>query len=496
VRQKHILRAMVLLLAALFAPGFEPLLQAQNDPLPTPDQLDQLLAPVALYPDSLLAQITTASTDPQEILDVDNWLQANPDLTGTALTDAAQAQGFDPAFIALVNFPQVIHMMAENVDDYAAIGQAFSADQESVSASVQRLRAQAYASGALQSNSQMQVEVQQPAPNQTVYVIQPASPQVVYVPQYDPTVVYVGPGAGGPAPVIAFGAGIAIGALLVDNRPWGWGGWGWNWGSHRVYYNRTVWGGWGNPYRPPNYWYRSRPVRWASRPGYGGNWRYRPPNYRPPTYYPVNRTGNPQPWGPNNRPTGYRPSRPGNGGGNPPSTRPGNGNRPNPNPGNRPQPRPTTGKPQPKPGTPGSQPQPGTPRPKPGTTRPQPKPTTPGTQPQPKPGTTRPSPRPQPDTSQPKPGTPQPKPTTPRPRPDTSQPKPSTPQPKPSTPRPQPQPRPTPKPQPDRSPAKPSTPKPQPQSKPATQRPQSQAKPARQSKPASKPQQATQPQPQ
>ena len=95
-----------------------------------------MLAPVALYPDSLLAQITTASTNPQEILDVDNCLHDNQGLTGTALTDAAQQQGFDPPFIALVNFPQVLEMMAQHVDDYAAIGQAFSADQEAVSASV------------------------------------------------------------------------------------------------------------------------------------------------------------------------------------------------------------------------------------------------------------------------------------------------------------------------------------------------------------------------
>ena len=74
-------------------------------PIPTAQQLDQLLAPVALYPDSLLAQITTASTNPQEILDVSNWLQQNQGLNGTALTDAAEAQGFDAAFIALVNFP-------------------------------------------------------------------------------------------------------------------------------------------------------------------------------------------------------------------------------------------------------------------------------------------------------------------------------------------------------------------------------------------------------
>ena len=198
---------------------FGPFLAAQTAP-PTPQELDQLLAPVALYPDSLLAQITTASTNPQEILDVDNWLQDNQGLTGTALTDAAQQQGFDPAFIALVNFPQVLEMMAQHVDDYAAIGQAFTADQAAVSASVQRLRAQAYTAGTLRSTPQQQVVVQQPA-GQTVYVIQPATPQVVYVPRYDPAVVYVRPSSDAVvmASLISFGVGIGIGALLVDNRP-------------------------------------------------------------------------------------------------------------------------------------------------------------------------------------------------------------------------------------------------------------------------------------
>src|SRR5580698_7204267 len=222
--RKPCLVAVILLIVAMVSQNFVPLLRAQDAAAPpTPDELDQLLAPVALYPDSLLAQITTACTNPQEILDVDNWLQQNPNLSGTALTDAAQAAGFDPAFIALVNFPQVITMMAENIDDYAAIGTAFSADQGSVTASIQRLRAQAYASGALRSNDQYQVEVQQPAPSQTVYVVQPANPQVVYVPVYNPAVVYVAPAPNVvPATLITFGAGIAIGALIASNQPWGW----------------------------------------------------------------------------------------------------------------------------------------------------------------------------------------------------------------------------------------------------------------------------------
>ena len=123
--RKRAFTAVVLLFALLFSQDFVPLVRAQDAPLPTPDELDQLLAPVALYPDSLLAQITTASTNPQEILDVDNWLLQNSNLSGEALTNAAQAAGFDPAFIALVNFPQVVTMMAENIDDYAAIGPHF-----------------------------------------------------------------------------------------------------------------------------------------------------------------------------------------------------------------------------------------------------------------------------------------------------------------------------------------------------------------------------------
>ena len=298
MRKKSCMPAIILIVLAIFQ-GLGSLLSAQA-PVPTPQELDQLLAPVALYPDSLLAQITTAATNPQEILDVDNWLQQNQGLTGSALTDAAEKQGFDPAFIALVNFPDVLGMMAENIDDYAAIGQAFSADQGAVSASIQRLRSQAYAAGSLHSNSNQRVEVQQ-STGQTVYVIQPANPQVVYVPVYNPAVVYVRPAT--TVVMVSYGPPIPIGVLLVS-RPWGWLGWGWNWGSRRCYYNHTVWVGWRNPYRPPTIWYRPRPVPYTGRPGYGGNWHYRPPNYRPPM--PGRLPPHRPPWGPNNRP-GYRP---------------------------------------------------------------------------------------------------------------------------------------------------------------------------------------------
>ena len=397
--------AVLLLIGLLLFQGLAPDLQAQGPPPPTPQELDQLLAPVALYPDALLAQITTASTNPQEILDVDNWLAQNRNLTLSQLTAAAQQQGFDPAFVALVGFPQVIEMMAENIDDYAAIGAAVTANQGEVAASIQRLRAQAYASGALRSTPQQQVEVQQDG-GQPIYVIQPVNPQVVFVPQYNPTVVYVGSSLS-PA-LITFGIGIGITALLVS-QPWGWGGWGWNWGGRRIYYNRGPWGGWVGGYRPPHIWYRPRPVPYSHRPGYGGNWGYRPPNYRPPQpiYRPGTRPGY-------NRPVngpGYRPpnnNRPPSNNRPPGNTRPPNGGpsiqpvKPG-TPGNRPTTRPTTGtKPAPQVRPPSTRPAPQTkpaPQNRPATTRPAPQnrpaPQTKPAQNRPASAPNRPAPKPQ-----------------------------------------------------------------------------------------------------
>jgi len=281
---------------------------AQNPALPTPDQLDQLLAPIALYPDALVAQICAASTDPQQILDVDNWLHQNLTLTGQARTDAAQAKGFDPAFIALINFAQILDTMAQNIDNYAAIGRAFAADQGSVMDAIQRLRQQAYAAGTLQSNEYQTVDVQGQG-NTQVVVIQPANPQVIYVPQYNPQVVYVQPDptAVVTASLISFSAGIALGAWISSNRyPWYWGGWGWNWGHRTVIVHNNVWVV-SNRYRPPYPSYRPRPPVYGppiyARPP--GNW-YTRPGYRPP---PPGARPPPPPGArpPGSRPPGYVP---------------------------------------------------------------------------------------------------------------------------------------------------------------------------------------------
>jgi hypothetical protein len=369
---------------------------AQSD-VPTPDQLDELLAPVALYPDALVAQICAAATDPQQILDANAWLKQNLTLTGQARTDAAQAKGFDPAFIALVNFAQVLDMMAQNIDSYAAIGRAFSANQGTVMDSIQRLRQQAYAAGNLQSNDYQTVAVQDQGGAQAVTIV-PANPQVVYVPQYNPQVVYAtpDPGAVVAASILTFGAGIALGAWIAgSSQPWGWGGWGWSWGHRTVIVHNSYWVV-SNRYRPPRPYYHYRPpvyarpiyVRpppnWHDRPYYRPPPGARPPGGGPPGTRPpgggpgkppiTNPPGGKPPGGGGGRPPGA--GNPGGGtpggkppgggpGGRPPGTNPPGGTRP----GGRP---PPTATPQPRPGVP-----PGKQPPRPAVT-PTPRPTTPG----------------------------------------------------------------------------------------------------------------------
>jgi len=292
----------------------------------TQDQLKQLVAPFALFPDALVAQISAASTDPQQILDVEDWLHQNSNLQGQALTDAAQQHGFDPAFVSLVNFPTVIEMMATNVNDYAALGNVFRNDQQSVMSAIQTLRQDAFARGALDSNEYQTVSVQQQGSVQVV-VVQPTNPQVVFVPQYQPAQVWTsGPSTGDviAASMVSFGAGIALGSWLNNNSyPWGWGGWGWGWGGRGMIVHNNVWVVNNRWHSPRNNW-RPMPPRWGppihSRPP--SNWNQRP-GWRPP----------PSGWrpnGPNNRPgAGSRPpTRPPNSGGNRPPGGNAGGNRP------------------------------------------------------------------------------------------------------------------------------------------------------------------------
>ena len=197
--------------------------QAKGAPL-SQSELDKLLAPVALYPDSLLAQILLCAGTPVKVSQLSTWLPANKSLKGTDLQDAATVAGFEPSFVALSLFPQVVTSMANNLDWTTKLGKAFTADRKGVFASIQRLRGQAQNSGALKDTPQQDVQSKQTDTGETVIVIEPANPQVVYVPQYDPQVVYVQEDNSADAAVaglIGFTAGIAIGASMDNDYYYG-----------------------------------------------------------------------------------------------------------------------------------------------------------------------------------------------------------------------------------------------------------------------------------
>lgn len=148
-------------------------------------ELDQMLAPVALYPDSLVAQILLAATFPDQVAEADTWLKANPDLKGDALNDALDKMKWDLSVKALAPFPQVLAMMVEQTAWTQKLGEAFMAQESDVIAAVQKLRSKAYAAGNLKSSDEQTVVVK----GDTVEIA-PANPEVVYVPRYDPAVVY------------------------------------------------------------------------------------------------------------------------------------------------------------------------------------------------------------------------------------------------------------------------------------------------------------------
>jgi hypothetical protein len=199
---------------------------------PSAEEIDRLLAPIALYPDQLLAQILMSASDPAKVRELNAWLKKNTTLKGTALQDAAVKAGFEPSLVALVLFPDIVNMMAVQQDWTTRLGQAFAADRSAVFSSIQRLRAQAQKAGNLKDTPQQEVETKTTSAGEQVIVIEPSNPQVVYVPQYNPTTVYVeqssssGANAAAAA-VIGFTAGIAIGAAMDNDYyygPYGWRG--------------------------------------------------------------------------------------------------------------------------------------------------------------------------------------------------------------------------------------------------------------------------------
>jgi hypothetical protein len=248
-----------------------------------PDTLEQLVAPIALYPDQLVGQILAASVNTQEVLDGGNWLLQNENLKGDALDAAAQKAGLGPAMRALVQFPTVVDMMCQQTDWTRQLGSAFTSDQKGVLDAVQRLRAQAAMVGNLKSTPQQKVETH--TENQKVVIeVKPADPQVVYVPQYNPQVIYTTPPPPPPpapaAPttpsgtvstgtavaggLLAFGVGVLVGsAIHSDDYCYP------HWGAGAVFVGPR-------PFYPPAYVYHP-----AYGPGFRPAYRYAPPpNYR------------------------------------------------------------------------------------------------------------------------------------------------------------------------------------------------------------------------
>lgn len=211
-----------------------------------PDQLDSLVAPIALYPDPLLAQTLAASTYPLEIMELQQWLEKNKNLKDKALADAVAKQPWDPSVQALAALPEVVKRLADDIQWTDDLGNAFLAQESDVMAAVQRMRKKAQGKGNLKSTSQQKVE-SKTIDNQSVIVIEQANPQVVYVPSYDPVMVYGAPiypyppiyypppGYYAAGMAISFGVGMAMGAFWSGG--WGWGcGWG---GNNNIYINNN-----------------------------------------------------------------------------------------------------------------------------------------------------------------------------------------------------------------------------------------------------------------
>src|ERR1700745_3590549 len=237
-----------------------------------PQELDSLVAPIALYPDPLLAQTLAASTYPLEVIQLQQWMNNNKNLQGKALADAAAKQPWDPSVQSLVEFPDVVQRMADNIQWTTDLGNAFLAQQSDVMDAVQRMRAKAQGAGNLTTNAQQKVETETGEGGQQAIVIEQGNPDVVYVPSYDPQMVY-----GAPPPAypyypysypgyyagmgLAFGTGLVLGGIWANNN---WGNCDWKRGDININnnnnFNRNV----------------NRNVNRGTVAGQGNTWQHNP----------------------------------------------------------------------------------------------------------------------------------------------------------------------------------------------------------------------------
>lgn len=288
--------------------------------LATPEQLQQLVSPIALYPDMLIAQILAASTYPTQVVEAERFIQQNSSLSGDALANAVNPQPWDPSVRSLCQFPSVVGMMNQNLSWTQALGQAYYVQPQDVMHAIQVMRRRAMQAGTLKSTAQQKVVMEAAPPGggeqPQVVVIQPTQPNTVYVPNYNPSTVYGAPvalpqgytvppsGYSGTemlvAGVVGFGAGMLLSSLINNGS----NNWGTNWYGGNVVYNRNIfvsnspyWGQRYPGYRPPGYppypgypGYRPGYPGYPNRPGYPGY-----PGYANRPGYPAypNRPGYP-----------------------------------------------------------------------------------------------------------------------------------------------------------------------------------------------------------
>jgi hypothetical protein len=264
----------------LMAQGAQQEAAKQEGPAFRPEEIDQMVAPIALYPDALLAQVLTASTYPLEIVQAGRFVQQNKDLKGEKLMQAAKDKDWEPSVKSMLEFPDVLLMMNEKLEWTQKLGDAFLDQQKEVMASVQRLRKKAQDSGNLKTTKEQKVVVEKET---KVIVIESASPQVVYVPTYNPTVVY---GAWPypaypPYPVyppgyvatagLAFAAGVAVGAAHS-----GYGAYGCGWGNNTVNINASTNNNFTkNNYNNPQKYQAKQNQSWQHNPEHRGNAQYK-----------------------------------------------------------------------------------------------------------------------------------------------------------------------------------------------------------------------------
>jgi Protein of unknown function (DUF3300) len=260
------------------------------------DQLDSLVAPIALYPDPLLSQVLVASTYPLELIQLQQWIQKNSNLKGDDLTNAVQQQDWDPSIQAMAVFPDLVKRLADDIRWTTDLGNAFLAQQSDVMDSVQRMRKKAFDAGQLKSSDQQKVETKT-VETKTVVVIQPATAQVVYVPVYNPVVVYgppiypypriyyPPPGYFGAGVFIGFGVGVAYGSYYR-------GGWGYScgWGYGRTTINVNVNNNYIRHYNQTNVNVNRNNINNVNRNG-NSNWQHNP-QHRGGTPYANKATAN------------------------------------------------------------------------------------------------------------------------------------------------------------------------------------------------------------